>query len=254
MSFGFSAGDFVLGLKICKFVIDAIKDGPKEYRELDGELRAMKITLDNLTKDANDADSLLNRRGTSRKDDLITVISGVDRTMQDLEALVKKHSIMKKNEKGMMRVWSAYKVGSEDLSAIRGKLTFHTSTINLFLTSLGGTTISRMEKILDRIYDRLVQEDVCEDHQSIRTAGSTRSVLSCIDTQPDEVWRLLKEEMQLSDVHLAHLLAYRDDILRYVRQLVDTKGLLEGDGIETYKESLTAEGVDQTWRIAGLLK
>lgn len=222
-------------------MIDAIKDGAKEYRELEGELKGMKITLDSLTKDANNAESLLNRNGASRRDDLVNVISGVGRTIQDLETLVKKHLALKKDQKdGIVRVWSAYKVGSEDLSAIRGKLTFHTSTINLFLTSLEGTALGRMEKKLDRVCGRFMQEEVCEDYQSVRSAGSTQSVLSCIDTQPDEVWRLFKEELQLDGVPLGHLLAYQDDIIQYVRRLDCSRGMLDDREIGNHRDSSAA--------------
>ena len=92
MSFGFSAGDFIQAIKFCKGVYEAVKDGPDKYKELKGELRSIQYTFQSLSHDAEDPASLLNRRGSPRKAELIDVVAKCERTMQEVQRLVDSHN------------------------------------------------------------------------------------------------------------------------------------------------------------------
>lgn len=70
MAFGFSVGDFLAVLEIAKGVYDACKDGSAEYKELCSETKSMRYAIQSLSNDARDPDSLLNRKGFNRKNEL----------------------------------------------------------------------------------------------------------------------------------------------------------------------------------------
>lgn len=85
---------------------------------------------------------------------------------------------------------------------MRGKLTFHISTITLFMHSLTsaelGRAIGRLERKVDSIYARLLASDTLVGstvQQSNLSVASTASTLSLLQSDEEEVWRLLKGEL-----------------------------------------------------------
>ena len=66
MSVGFSVADFIAVLKEAKEVYSSCKDGPMEYAEISREIRSLYTVLKSLKNEAEDSESLLNRRGTKR--------------------------------------------------------------------------------------------------------------------------------------------------------------------------------------------
>lgn len=75
MSFGWSAGDILAGIDLVKKVIEAIKSGPSEYREIHRELLALNIALASVQEGIDDSDSLLNRKGRPRKQELLDILA-----------------------------------------------------------------------------------------------------------------------------------------------------------------------------------
>ena len=125
MSFGFGVGDFLAVSNIAKGVYEACKDGPREYKEISREAKSMGYVINSLSDDAQDPHSLLNKKGVRRKPELVEIIRNCETTMQELQAMVDKHSSLGDGHGKFTRVWDAYKVGSSDLDSLRGKLTFY---------------------------------------------------------------------------------------------------------------------------------
>ena len=105
MSFGFSVGDFIQGIKVSKSVYEAIREGTKEYKELKGDVKAMQFVLESLSRDTFDANSLLAKKGASRKDQLIRIVNNSEGTMLELQSLVDKHSRIEYSSGKLKRVW-----------------------------------------------------------------------------------------------------------------------------------------------------
>ena len=187
MSFGFGLGDFIAVSKIAKGVYEACKDGPREYREISREAKAIRYAINSLSSDAQDPHSLLNTKGVKRKPELIEIIENCETTMQEVQAMIDRHSSLKDDQGKLIRVWDAYKVGSSDLDSLRGKLTFYTSIISMFLLSLEGSAVARIEKKVDKIYARMLQDDITQAQQSSLFIASTTSLLSQLETNEDDV-------------------------------------------------------------------
>ena len=230
MSFGFSIHDFTSVLKTATNVYQACKCGPVEYREICNEVKSLRYAIQGLCEDIEDPDSLINRKGRGSEQQLKEILSNCEYTLEKLQAVVDKHSSLEidsKEQGKVTRVWAAYQVGSADLDSLRGKLTFHTSTISVFLLSLEGSAISRIEAKLDGVYARLLQYDASQARQStasLISVASTTSLLSQLDTNEDDVWKVLKRELLAEGISMAHIMANRDEIIDYI------KNLLEGDG------------------------
>ncbi|KAG8525612.1 uncharacterized protein KY384_009256, partial [Bacidia gigantensis] len=231
MPFAFGAADFLQVLKLCQYVYGALKSGPEKYKEIQSELKSLSYAISLLQDDAKDPRSILNRKGESRKQDLSDIMDNCARALQDLESLVEKHSKLQNAEAGrLVRMWDAYQVGSTDLDSIRGRLTFHVSTINTFLTSLEGSTLSRMERKLDKIYAKITQDATANSSRRVSALSNESSELisllsSRAETQEDNIWERLREELSAEDISQAHILAHREEIMTYMRSLVQRSTL-----------------------------
>ncbi len=227
MSFGFALSDFLAVAKIARSIYKSCKAGPVEYQELCSETKSLGYALQSLSHDMREPDSLLNRKGLQRKGQLDEIISSCKSTMKDLQTMIDKRSSLQPDRNGTItRIWDAYKVGSSDLDSYRGKLTIHTSTISVFLLSLQGPAMKRIETRLDKIYARMIQDDIAQTRQSTVSLVSTASILSQIDTHEDDVFAILKTELLAEDISLARIIRHKDDIISHVRKLLNngTKG------------------------------
>ena len=225
MAFGFSPSDFILAAKMAKGIYKACKNGPEDYKEVCRETKSLKCALDTLSEDAKDPQSVLNKKAPKRKTELDEIISNCMVTMEQLQTMIDSRSSLKTFENnGIRRVWDAYKVGSTDLEIIRGKLTFYTAMIGAFLSSLQGTTLGRIESKVDKILARILQDSSYDVNQNPRQSAmsliSTHSVLSQVETQPEDVWEIMKAELMREDILMTQIMAHKDDIMDYIRKLV----------------------------------
>ena len=84
-------GDFLAVVKIATDAYDACKDGPGECQEIWREARSLQFSLEELSQNADDPSSLLNRKGVRRKTPLLELISNCEETMKEIQTLVTKH-------------------------------------------------------------------------------------------------------------------------------------------------------------------
>ena len=225
MSFGFSVGDFVTVLNLVKGICDACQNGPKEYRELCREVKSLGAVTSQLSEDMQDPDSLLNRKGVPRKKDLLQIMENCEEALREVETFVEKHSVLDtKHNYGSSkdlakRTWHNYKVGAENLDNVRGKLTFYTSTITLFLNSLETSALGRIESKIDKLYAKLILED---KRNSTASVASTSSLMSFVQQdEPDqEAWHDLRKKLVDEGVSAADIERYRDRIVEYLKALI----------------------------------
>ena len=136
MSFGFGVGDFIMVIDKAKAVVDACRDGPSDFRELSREVDTLQITILRMKQDYQDPTSLLARKGRSREKDMKQITDNCREVLDEIQTFVDKHGLVaepatpRRPIHEIKRTWHAYKVGSADLDDVRGKLTFHTSTID----------------------------------------------------------------------------------------------------------------------------
>jgi hypothetical protein len=79
--------------------------------------------------------------------------------------------------KVVKRIWHSYQVGSEDLDDMRRKLTFHTSTISLFLDSLSSAALGRIECKVDQILAKLMMANPRQSTASVSSIHSSASLI-----------------------------------------------------------------------------
>lgn len=100
-------------------------------------------------------------------------------------------------------------------------MTFYTSMISMFLLSLEGSAIARIEMKLDKIYARMVEDESIHGRGTSTDAASTVSILSEIETREDDVWAILKRELLEEGVSMAHIMANKESIINHVKPLLE---------------------------------
>jgi hypothetical protein len=213
---GYGVGDILTVLKLVNDVYTACKDGPGEYEEICRETMSLRLTLNSLSNDARNTRSLLNTKGTRRRQDLQTIIRNCEGAVKELQALVDKHSSLETD--GVTRIWHAYQMGSADTDGIRGKLIMHTSIINAFLQSLQGSALTRIEKRIDKIYVKLRDLDASQARQSTTSLAST---VLFIENNEEDTWKVLEMELLKEDISGTHILEHKDEIIKYITRLVE---------------------------------
>jgi hypothetical protein len=103
MSFGWEAGNILVGIQLVKDVIEAIKDGPAEYQEICRELGSINIALSSVLEGVNDPTSLLNQKGRPRAKVLLEIVKNCKNVVEEVEERIDDHSSLKDNGRGKLR-------------------------------------------------------------------------------------------------------------------------------------------------------
>ena len=229
MSFGISVTDFLHVFECARSIYDAIKTGPREYREIASEVKTLRYTVRSLSEESRNPESILNQKGSLRRDELLHITKSCQETLAEVQKVIDENSSLTGDGRGkVIRTWHAYRVGSIDLEALRGRLSFHASMIGVFLSSLEASAIGRIERKIDAIYAQMVTEDArCDERHSIRSTASTASsILGQINTNEEDVWAALKVDLLAEGVSAVHIVSHREDIISYVKSLVGKETLV----------------------------
>jgi hypothetical protein len=85
MSFGYSVGDFIAIGQLTWTIYRSCKSAPGEFQELSRELSSLHTILHELEDEAQTPNSLLNRRGSSRKPELQTLLGNLEVVLKEIE-------------------------------------------------------------------------------------------------------------------------------------------------------------------------
>jgi hypothetical protein len=116
------------------------------------------------------------------------------------------------------RTWDRVRFGAENLQEIRDKLTVHTSSLTLFLTTLGTGSLGRIEKKLGELI------------ADVRAGRRADTVLSMADDEEDEAeeqWNLWKGELVKEGLSKTELEEPKHWILAKLLERMENEGLEE---------------------------
>ena len=145
MSFGFGVGDFIAVGNLAWNIYRSCKGMSQEYLEVSREALVVHTLIKELQDEADDPQSILNRRGIPRKQELLRLIQNLQQVLEELESIVKKYQALGRIEK---RILNSLRMSREDLDELRSKMTFHVTAINAFTASLSRSTEAQIETVL----------------------------------------------------------------------------------------------------------
>lgn len=218
MSFGFGVSDFVTVGTLTLQIYRSFKGAPAEFAEISRQLSSFHIVIHDIQDQAQDEASLLNRHGASRREELLTLCGNLTMTLKELEDLFKRYSHMGRN------AWLRVRLGQEDLSRLREKLSLHIGLIDQFMNSLTVAAVGRMEPMMEQIYNLL--RDSLRDNQ-----GRARTVLSARELDTEETWQPLAFELQAEGIPAEYLEQNRTQIHAMIDAAAEDVGITGEDEI-----------------------
>jgi hypothetical protein len=113
---------------------------------------SLHTAIKELQDEAENPDSIFNRTGARKKKELAALVQNCNGVLQRLYNLLIKYKSL---GTGSKQTWDRLRWGTEqdNLTGIREKLMNHTSSLTLFLTTLGAGSLGRIEKKLDQLIE-----------------------------------------------------------------------------------------------------
>lgn len=191
------------------------KGASAEFEELSREVSTLHTAIKELQDEVENEDSILNRAGSTKKKEVEDLVRNCRTGLQQLQRLVMRYKSLGTNQK---RTWDRIKFGTEGVQDIREKLTFHTSAIQLFLTTLGTGSLGRIEKKL---------ETIIEEIRSGKREPSILTTLGDDDGEAEVQWDTLKSELVEDGFTKQDIESHKHSIMAHLQQLIDDGELQE---------------------------
>ena len=179
------------------------KNASADFEEVAREVISLHCAVKEIEEEAANPDSILSRSGDRKKTELANILNHCGTALSQLEGLLQKYKSLGTKHK---KKWDTIRLSSEGLADARSKITFHTSTINLFMATMGAGSLGRIEKKLDEIAD-----DV---------RGGLRSDLSPETFSTDARWWLLQQELVTSGFEKENVATHKDWIQQRFGELI----------------------------------
>ena len=170
-----------------------------------------RAILHELEDEAKSPNSLLNRRGISHSAELNTLVHNILEVLGQIEDIVGRYSSLSQDQK---KTWERMKFASEDLNALRSKLAFHINGIDLFIANLSASSLARIERILDELV------------HDVREGRKEPTLISTCEEDNEVTWVELESELIGDGISKHDVEMYKEDIKRYLLELVQDNGAL----------------------------
>ena len=159
------------------------KSASAEFDEVSREVISLHAAIKELEDEAGKTNSLLKHASDAKRQELDQIIRNIRIVLGQLEKLVTKYQSLSSKHR---KKWDIFKFGKEGLNEIRSKAVFHTSAVNLFLTTLSTESLGRIEKKLDDIVNEFRRGD--------RDASSVAQLDEDVPKAAEQ-WQALKIEL-----------------------------------------------------------
>jgi hypothetical protein len=176
---------------------------------------SLHTAIKELEDEIENPDSIFNRTGAGKKKELGVLVQNCNGVLQRLNKLLIKYKSL---GTGSKRAWDRLRWGTENLAEIREKIMSHTSSLNLFLTTLGTGSLGRIEKKLDQLIE------------DVRVGRREQTVLTMADNDEDEAeiqWNLWKNELVDDGFTKVELEGHKHWIKARLIELIEGGGLHE---------------------------
>ena len=149
-----------------------------------------KRGIKELEDEAATPGSLLLRAGSDKSNQVQELLQTCKTILLELEKLLSKYKSLGTRHK---RKWDIIRFGIEGLGELRIKIAFHTSAVNLFLTTLSTSSLGRIECSLGRLESKL--EQMADEIQRGVREASTVTDLESNEPDAERAWSALEDEL-----------------------------------------------------------
>ncbi|KAJ9604697.1 hypothetical protein H2200_010811 [Cladophialophora chaetospira] len=153
MSFGFSITDLKEVIKLSWDLYTALKDGPEDINNIARDLTTVYGVLNQIQNDLESRHSAIKSHGEGRLKMLRSMTINLKATLDQVQKLVDKFRPMAAGSKLSEQLWIKVKwiAGQHKIKRLHQDISFHISSFNLLMTSMGNSSLQRIETGLEEM-------------------------------------------------------------------------------------------------------
>lgn len=246
MSFGYSAGDFILLTQLCWNVVQNSRIACGAHDDLTREVTSLHVVLRRLQLEISKPGSLLSRTEDSRHEELAQLSDDCRRILRVLERILEKYNALSEEKRSVTKLWKRIQFGNgemQDLADLRLKISAYTSALTLFLNLLGIGSQGRVESYLEEQGGELRQMrsslNWITANLQAKADKSEGSVLTNYAGDDKRVWKEFRRELVKEGFSSDILRQHKKTIQNYIMEL-GNRGALD-DVIAEEGEELDGE-------------
>lgn len=235
MSFGFSAGDVVLFVRLAWKTVQNARKACGEHDELTREVSSLHVVIERLEKEASKPESPINRPNDKCKKELQDIVSGCEKVLKALNSVLEKYNALSKRERSAKRLWQRVRFSNgelADMRDLREKLTYYTSALSLFVNTISMGSIGRVEQQMETAGGDLMELRIAVNGITahlLSTSSPEGSVLTTYADDDKAVWKEFRRELIEEGFSSSTLRKHKRLIKAYIKELGD-RGLFDDKG------------------------
>ncbi|KAL8876553.1 MAG: hypothetical protein Q9198_005276 [Flavoplaca austrocitrina] len=231
MSFGWSASDIALLVKLAYKTTQGARAACGEYDELTRETSSLHTILNRLSLEVAKPDSSINRQKSYCRD-LGSISTGCQEVLTQLDKILVKYNALSEQERSARRLWKKIRFGSgvvADVAELRSRVTYYISALSLLLNLVSVGTVGAVEKKMDQAGGDLRDIKTAVNKitaQFLSTERREGSVLTAYTDDDRDAWRELRRGLVKAGFRDSVVRTHMNTIMAYVKELGD-RGVLD---------------------------
>ncbi|KAL8880877.1 MAG: hypothetical protein Q9198_001803 [Flavoplaca austrocitrina] len=231
MSFGGSAADIALLVKLAYKTAQGARAACGEYDELTRETSSLHTILNRLSLEVAKPDSSINRQRSYRRE-LESIGTGCQEVLTQLDKILVKYNALSEQERSARRLWKKIRFGSGVVAAVaelRSRVTYYISALSLLLNLISVGTVGAVEKRMDQAGGDLRDIKTAVNQITahfLSTERQEESVLTAYTNDDRDAWRELRRGLVKSGFRDSLVRTHMNTIMAYVKELGD-RGILD---------------------------
>ncbi|KAL8979449.1 MAG: hypothetical protein Q9205_005223 [Flavoplaca limonia] len=231
MSFGGSAADIALLVKLAYKTAQGARAACGEYDELTRETSSLHTILKRLSLEVAKPDSSINRQ-KSYGLELKSIGTGCQEVLTQLDKILVKYNALSEHERSARRLWKKIRFGSgvvADVAELRSRVTYYISALSLLLNLISVGTVGAVEKRMDQAGGDLRDIKTAVNQITahfLSTERQEESVLTAYTNDDRDAWRELRRGLVKSGFRDSLVRTHMNTIMAYVKELGD-RGILD---------------------------
>ena len=149
MSFGFSAGDIGLLVPLAAKIVSNSRKACGEHAELTQQVSGLRSILQRLEEETKDLNGEAEGPRRIYKEELASIAGGCKGNLEKLDKILVKYNSLSDQERGATKLWRRVRFGNGemvDVADLRGKITYYTSALGLYINIISVGQVGRVEK------------------------------------------------------------------------------------------------------------
>ncbi|KAL9028977.1 MAG: hypothetical protein Q9180_007087, partial [Flavoplaca navasiana] len=231
MSFGWSASDIALLVKLAYKTTQGARAACGEYDELTRETSSLHTILNRLSLEVAKPDSSINRQRSYGRE-LESIGTGCQEVLTQLDKILVKYNALSEQERSARRLWKKIRFGSgvvADVAELRSRVTYYISALSLFLNLVSVGGVGAVEKKMDQAGDDLRDIKTAVNEITAHLLSTERregSVLTTHTNDDKDAWRELRRGLVKAGFRDSLVRKHMNTIMAYVKELGD-RGILD---------------------------